>query len=151
MMPKLTHHAPPDWSYDPARTYPQERNWCKPKGLWLSVDGDWERWCRSDWTWHENQVNVEFDLIDPDAVLILDCVDDIDYFDEHYVTRNMTGNGSLSRYRINWEPLTTKWAGIMIAPYQWQRRLDGAASEWYYGWDVASACIWNLDVLKEKK
>ena len=51
-------------------------------------------------------------------------------------------------YRINWQPLTEQYAGIIISPYQWKRRLDGRASDWYYGWDCASACIWDLSAVR---
>jgi len=38
--------------------------------------------------------------------------------------------------------VSKEYDGIEIAPYQWDARLSLI---WYYGWDVASGCIWNLD------
>lgn len=47
---------------------------------------------------------------------------------------------------IAWTAVADRWDGIIIAPYQWTRRYDLA---WYYGWDCASGCIWNLDAIDE--
>lgn len=33
------------------------------------------------------------------------------------------------------------------APYQWECRLD-RDTFWYYSWDCASACIWNLQAVR---
>jgi hypothetical protein len=30
----------------------------------------------------------------------------------------------------------------------WECRLDPAAA-WYYGWDCASGCVWNLEVIAD--
>lgn len=38
--------------------------------------------------------------------------------------------------------------GIEIAPYQESLRYD---LEWYYGWDVASGCIWNFEGIRLNK
>ena len=35
--------------------------------------------------------------------------------------------------------------GIIIAPYQWYCRMT---VDWYYTWDCASGCIWNLDAIE---
>jgi hypothetical protein len=47
---------------------------------------------------------------------------------------------------IDWRRVASVYDGIIIAPYQWSRRLDGGA-RWYYGWDCASGCIWNATAI----
>ena len=34
---------------------------------------------------------------------------------------------------------------MFITPYQWELRFE---LDWYYGWDVASGCVWNLSVIE---
>jgi len=54
------------------------------------------------------------------------------------------------RGNINWPAVAEKYDGIIIAPYIWQRRLsDNPDHFWYYGWDCASGCIWNTEVIEE--
>jgi hypothetical protein len=47
-------------------------------------------------------------------------------------------------YYINWPKVAQDYSGIEICPYQWKFRLNYM---WYYGWDVASGCIWNQNAL----
>jgi hypothetical protein len=43
---------------------------------------------------------------------------------------------------INWKEIQEQeYNGIEICPYNWERRMS---TNWYYPWDVASGCIWNL-------
>ena len=52
-------------------------------------------------------------------------------------------------YQIQWAEVASLYDGIEIAPYQFERRLGyhseigKAVSDWYYGWDCASGCIWT--------
>lgn len=49
---------------------------------------------------------------------------------------------------VNWPLIATRWDGIIIAPYQWSCRYDDRTF-WYYGWDCASGCIWNLHAITD--
>jgi len=43
---------------------------------------------------------------------------------------------------INWKEIQEQeYNGIEICPHNWERREE---LDWYYPWDVASGCIWNL-------
>jgi hypothetical protein len=46
---------------------------------------------------------------------------------------------------IDWARIQEQYGGLIIAPYQWSVRLDFL---WYYGWDCASACLWDLTVIQ---
>ena len=46
----------------------------------------------------------------------------------------------------NWPLLATQCAGIEIAPYQHAFR---STHMWYYGWDVASGCVWDKSGIKK--
>jgi len=55
--------------------------------------------------------------------------------------------------RIDWEAVAKRYTGIEIEPYNWERRNSGPNNNysmsmlWYYGWDCASGCVWELDAL----
>lgn len=137
---RFTHHAYAPWAYDSTRTYNTEPDH-KPDGLWFAVDDDWQRWCETDWPdrWHNADRHVELD-INLDRVLVLDTVDKVIDFHLHY----FAGYGD--RYRLPWADVTADYAGIIIAPYQWSLRLDHEV-DWYYTWDCASGCIWDLSAI----
>jgi hypothetical protein len=136
---KLTHHAPKPFELDYSRSYVQRESH-KPKGFWVSVDGDWARWCETDWERglgaHEHRVTLG-----PQAnILRLSSEADIHTFTRVY------GN-LLDTYRIDWPLVASRYQGIIIAPYIWECRLDRRCS-WYYTWDCASGCIWGLSAIK---
>ena len=143
-MSTFTHHPRGDWpfTFDPTRTYEQVDYDMKPKGFWLSVDDDWRRWCKGDGMddWVDGITPVEFD-VDTNACLWLDTAEAIDRFHAEHHTDHFR-----REYYIDWRPVADTYAGIIIAPYQWSRRLDGPS--WYYTWDCASACVWDLSVLR---
>lgn len=50
----------------------------------------------------------------------------------------------LDDIEIDWWTLYKNYHGIQLAPYQNALRYKWL---WYYGWDVASACIWDIGVI----
>ncbi len=124
------------------RTYVQEAQPCyKPQGLWFEVDGDWQRWCKAeDWgkEWFVIEHFLEFD---PARVLHLESAFTIDLFHERYAIPCGTLRLGLT---IDWPRVADEYAGIVIAPYCWERRMEYM---WYYGWDCASGCIWDLSII----
>lgn len=137
----FTHHprVDGDFVFDANRTYAQGGPYqFKPHGFWLSVDDDWRRWCTDEQTGYADANPVTFS-VDTGVCLWLKDVDDIDRFHAEFFGSTRRG--------IDWVSVSRLYAGLIIAPYQWRRRLDGAASDWYYGWDCASACVWDLSVL----
>jgi hypothetical protein len=116
----------------------------KPSGLWLSVDTEWLDWCRSedfrtDLNWYEHAVTLS-----PEAnILALSSATDLDAFTAEY--GEQVSPRFPSRY-IDWSRVADVYDGIVIAPYQWSRRLE-RHTFWYYGWDIASGCIWNPTVV----
>lgn len=51
---------------------------------------------------------------------------------------------------IDWVKVKPLYDGIIITPYQWRCRLDPDIF-WYYSWDCASGCIWNLETIETTK
>jgi hypothetical protein len=122
----------------PTKDYRSEFD--KPKGLWVSVDGDddWASWCAgSDFDIGQKRYNV---ILKPEAniLLIKSASALMDFTYDYGVERE---DGYRRRY-IPWEIVAAKYQGIIIAPYQWGCRMH-EETRWYYGWDCASGCIWD--------
>lgn len=124
-----------------------ERAYFKPCGLWYSApcdDDGWEHWCALE------RFNIgaykHVLTVDLSRLLVLRDAIDIDAFSERYRRPDLA---PYERHRtIDWPRVAKEYAGIEIAPYQWSRRLDGPEiSRWYYSWDCASGCIWDLTAI----
>lgn len=114
----------------------------KPRGVWLSVDGpyDWPSWC-TDEGWNVESLALRYvvNLASSARILFLKNEDEVAAFNQaHSVDKRFAE-------RIDWDAVYPLYDGIIIAPYQWQCRHDFL---WYYGWDCASGCVWNTDVIE---
>ncbi len=122
----------------------------KPVGLWVSVEGDddWKEWCEGEGFGLERlKCATEIVLSDEPNILHLRGACDLDAF---HAECAIDFCGGLLKV-IDWPRVTEKYNGIIIAPYVYARRLDTRVSDWYYGWDCASGCIWNADAVAEVK
>lgn len=147
---RLYHYSAEPFVLDPHRAYRQDQPFqLKPNGLWLSVDDpdtpsiDWREWCeREEFRLHALTQCAEVVLV-PDAnILQLDTEPALVAFTRRY----QTNAGGLSM--IDWGGVAREFQGLLIAPYQWRRRLD-VDMVWYYAWDCASACIWDCMTLRQ--
>lgn len=112
----------------------------KPTGLWYELGGDWRRWCASDQPdWIDGKF-LHGVVLDGERMLVLRGVGDIDAFHARYA---LPAAYPMDGRYVDWTAVATGYDGIEIAPYCWERRLEGSASRWYYGWDCASGCIWR--------
>jgi hypothetical protein len=123
----------------------------KPRGLWLSVDGEdsWEEWCEREgfdgnWNYH-----YRVELTNPENVLWIKSAKSLLDFTEKFNKSIILEDGYNMRFghAIDWEEVAKTYSGIIISPYQWSLRLHENAF-WYYGWDCASGCIWDIDIIK---
>jgi hypothetical protein len=139
----LTHYTNEPLELDPDRTYEQSTKAMKPRGLWVSVDGeyDWVSWCLSEeFNTTSLAHRTPISLIPGHNVLVLTTPEELDAFTNKY-------GGEMTRefLYIDWPRVAQDYDGLIITPYQWSRRYD---LSWYYGWDCASGCIWNLTVVQ---
>lgn len=120
----------------------------KPCGFWVSDcdTGDgWREWCEAESFGLGRLRYRQFVDVDEGKILHLKSVSDIDSFSVDFQRNEIFG--SYTKHLIDWVIVAQEFSGILISPYQWGRRLDGSASDWYYGWDCASGCIWNPDAI----
>lgn len=140
---RLIHYSPEPLILDRLRDYGREHALFKPDGLWVSVEGeyDWRWWCEAEEFALDRLAFATEVRLDPRAnILILETLEALDNFNEDFGIDDRL----LSR-RIDWARVATFYDGIIIAPYQWERRMT---LMWYYGWDCASGCIWNLHAVQ---
>jgi hypothetical protein len=141
----LSHYSEDPLDFDPSRSYDQgDFGNGKPRGLWLSVDGprDWPEWCRGeDWAIESLANRAPFALAAGANVLVISTEAELIGF-----TLLFRGQG-IGRRWIDWSLVARQYDGLIIAPYIWPSRLN-PETIWYYGWDCASGCIWNLSALE---
>lgn len=131
----------------------------KPRGLWVSDDDcedNWRAWCegenfRLEALTHRTEIELK-----PGAnVLVLETAFQIDEFtDKWHVAPPFPASGFHSRMFIDWTGLRAHYAGMIVTPYIWSRRLsmgDTPDAMWYYSWDCASGCIWNPDAIQNTR
>lgn len=131
------------------------RRFFKPRGLWVSDDAcedNWRAWCQAeDFNLDALACAHDIELI-PDAnILLLGSSFEIDEFTREY--RHNDPEFTVlndSAMFIDWPRLAERYAGLIVTPYIWERRLSlggGPTAMWYYSWDCASGCIWDLTTI----
>jgi hypothetical protein len=120
----------------------------KPNGLWISVEGGksfgWRAWCEGErYDNLETKKQTQVVLAKNHGVLWLRTVSEMDAFTEAW-----SDGGYANEPR--WSEIASRWRGIIIAPYQWSRRL-ARNTGWYYSWDCASGCIWDAKAIADLK
>lgn len=150
---RLIHYGSEPLILDRTRTYDQTKGLFKPRGLWVSVEGpdDWPSWCLRNFRIETLAFQTEIVLVDNPKIARITTDKELLAFDSEFTARkrrfstanaldHLTGYG-----QVNWDRAAQRYDGIIIAPYLWNMRLGGPT--WYYGWDCASGCIWNLNAI----
>lgn len=156
---KLIHYTNKEFDLK-CRDYSEDhKTWSpKPSGFWFSVEGeyDWKWWCESEKFNLENLAIAYEIILKPDTnILHLKTEEEVINFSKQYPYirpqwRNPIGLKICASFELDWEKIKEKYQGIIIAPYQWKCRLH-LDCNWYYGWDCASGCIWDLECIQEFK
>lgn len=119
----------------------------KPNGFWVSVDDAWKEWCEGEeFSLDRLKYVYEVFLSDEAKILYIGTVQELDEFTEKYTDAAFEDGGLGKGIFIRWEDVAKEYEGIIIAPYLHERRFT-RNTMWYYGWDVASGCIWKRDAI----
>lgn len=145
----LSHFSKEKFEFDPKWDYSDSKkrgSRMKPGGLWLSDESDygWKQWCESAefrLDYFAYKTDFEIDLKD---VVVLDTDEKFIKFNEEFSHPYIAGFRDIKR--IEWRSISDRYKGVVISPYRWSLRLELGMS-WYYGWDCASACIWDLSAV----
>jgi hypothetical protein len=146
---KLIHYCSEKFTLKP-REYNQKDlpYHAKPHGFWVSVEGiqDWKSWCEEEkYNLGNLLISYEIVLKEDAKILHLNSAKEILSFSKKYKKERAKHISE-----INWNLVKSEYQGIIIAPYQWDCRFT-LGTAWYYGWDCASGCIWDLTCIDEFK
>ncbi len=141
------------WSKAPVTLVPVcylQRADYKPRGFWFDVDGDWKEWCeRSEWNVDGLEVCHEVHLLNASRVLRMRRSEELVGFTREFSAELYPGQKRglawIQNCGIDWPRVAKQYDGIVIAPYVWSCRLS---LMWYYGFDCASGCVWNTEILR---
>lgn len=173
--PRLLHYSQKPNLLRPLQSYEQRSPYgdatgYKPSGLWLSVEGDddWKSWCLAEKFRLGNLRHTHEVILKPNANIIhISTAEELDKFDDLYrassamhailadvgahralIYSTISASSRNRMFGIDWRKVAQEYQGIIIAPYLWERRLDGDTF-WYYTWDCASGCIWDRSAIAE--
>lgn len=132
----------------------------KPTGFWYGFGDSWIQWVRSEMPEWEGKYTYKI-YINTSNILRITNATDMKKFHDKYSKSDAERNpirrsGSRPKPKIPdswafpkmiyWQNVAYDYAGIEITPYLSEFRMkDGYM--WYYGWDVASGCIWRSDAI----
>lgn len=149
------HYSRERFTFDLSYEYepPRAGVFTKPAGFWVSVEGedDWPAFCREGLPPGRCAHAYEVSLASAANILWLRTPEELDRFTESFgfVSEFEARMGarwphSQPSRSIDWQAVAGEYDGIIIPTYQWSRR---NTLDWYYTWDCASGCVWNLDVI----
>jgi hypothetical protein len=130
-----------------------DSRWAKPIGLWFSVvdengNDSWKVTCRAKSIDLKPQPHATEIIFKHDArILWLSNAVAIDrlttehgFFPEYH--ESQSENPNYTRSAIRWDRVAEQYDGVIAAPHCAARHQE---QHWYFTWDCASGCIWNLD------
>ena len=150
-MGKLYHYSASALPIDTSRRYIQGGFPYKPSGLYLSVEDEWARWCEAEGYYPERLAyRSEVVISDPSALLILRDRDDLDILEDMALPQSESARRWSMSFAIDWERVARRYSGIFIPDYGQVMQAVGMSIMWdvISAWDVSSACIWDLSIVK---
>lgn len=125
----------------------------KPNGFWYSCYNCWYKWTQEEAMFqfqhkyiHKININskalTNINYKNKNKILVIKNLKDFDTFNKKYgfLDKKIADNPKWKNYLINWKAVARDYGGIEICPYLTER----SNYLWYYTFDVASGCIWNI-------
>ena len=106
----------------------------KPNGLWYSIGPAWAEWCVEASFGLDRFVWLHRLTVDTTRFVVLATPEDV---------RNFADTYRHDRYGLDWKVVAREYQGIEASPYFHELGLFDSSMLWYYGWDVASGCVWE--------
>jgi hypothetical protein len=147
---KLTDNMRVHMSKKPFELEPRtfvQRVTMKPSGFWYGFGSEWIDWCRSEMPDWVGKYIYGVDVGKSNVLQITTNLELIQFSREYESKVSDTGYRREAGESIDWQKVASKYDGIEINPYQYEARYE---LMWYYGWDIASGCVWNLSKVKLK-
>ena len=112
-----------------------QKEGAKPKGLWYSLGSGWLDWNIREYGKYHSFKSAYKLSIDMNDILRIDTPEKLIEFDKTFAQLST----------VNWREVAKSYKGIDIIPYQSSLRMELG---WYYGWDVASGCVWDSSCIR---
>lgn len=139
--PEMRIHMSKSPIYKLEKKHYTQKSGKKPDGLWYGFGNEWIDWTETAGQERKGEYVYEVDINGSNILQIKDY-SEIVRFTQEYMSSMQIVPGVI--FDIDWSRIAAIYDGIEINPYIYQDLLDDKFL-WYYGWDVASGCIWNLD------
>ena len=122
----------------------------KPNGFWYECqDGSsetWKEFCEFGLTGGASRYDSSYNVVLNDyEILFIPDEYHFEKFYKMYSVPHPVFPNDPEENLIDWPKVAEHYSGIEICPYLASRR----DVSWYYGWDVASGCIWDAKGIKE--
>ncbi len=131
----------------------QSRHFMKPSGIWISVNGSWEKWLDGNWEgWLKGKVCLNVELKKDINLFIINSKQQFlnkfkeltgkDYSTDSYISCCIF-------IKMFHEKIKKLYDGMWLkAKPFYAHRLD---FDYFYSWDCESICIWNTNKIKFKE
>ena len=108
----------------------------KPVGLWYGCGDSWIEWLRGDMPQWLEESTYLYEIKLGSDVLQISNDEEFQKLEDDFLVFAPHGQKAMDWGLIQ----NNGHSGIEICPYNQGRRWK---SDWYYGWDVGSGCIWD--------
>ena len=135
----------------------------KPRGFWYACGSDWyDLGVSAKTDKYLYSIKLKRSILTKDLsevkkgkVLQITKQDEMRAFDKKYGKKVIYKDRLFNSYRlIEWKQVYKDFSGLEICPYQKGTRygvngetVSDRKMNWYYTWDVASGCIWDLNAI----
>jgi len=120
--------------------FPAQQKGPKPSGIWYACGNEWISWLTYEMPQWIGGYVYSF-KVDESRMLMITNEQEFVAFEREYSVPDSSWGKT-----IDWAKVAMKYSGIEICPYQYSFR---HSSMWYYGWDVASGCVWEGSAVLE--
>lgn len=119
-----------------------QKSGMKPYGLWYAFGDSWIEWIKTEMPDRLKEYYYKLE-VDTSKILQISSPNELLDFTEEFKDAK-----KYDSFYIDWKKVAEKYSGIEINPYIWEMRMSDYTS-WYYGWDVASGCVWDRKAVKK--
>ena len=130
---------------------PEQELTHKPRGIWFAIKDSWVDWLSHEMPKWKGDYLYSVDVDVSKCLTIKDEYDMVTFIGKYGKTRqgwNIRSESEWEDANIDWRLVSKDYSGIIIPKYMGEFRHNML---WYYSWDVASGCIWDVSAIKSVK